>query len=69
MWQNQVHFKVTNKKLLKYEKSYELFKRLEREKEDPLLRADRENRNLQQQIRRLEQENDDLANEVNFNGL
>ncbi len=67
IWQTQVHYKVTNKKILKHEKNYELFKRLEKEKEDPQLRSDKENKTLQQQIRRLEQENDDIANEfINY---
>jgi hypothetical protein len=53
--------------LLKYEKNYELLKRIERENDDAQLRADRENKTSQQQIRRLEQENDDLANEfINY---
>jgi hypothetical protein len=63
VWLTQVHFKVTNKKILKYEKSYELFKRLEKDKEDPQLRVEKENKILRQEVRRLEQENDSTANE------
>jgi hypothetical protein len=64
VWQTQVHFKVTNKKILKYEKSYELRKRLEKDRKDPHVRIEYENRALRQQIHRLERENDEIANEL-----
>ena len=58
-----LHSKITEKKLAKYEKNYKLVKEAEALKEDPAIRFEKECKKLNATLRRLEQENDDLANE------
>lgn len=58
-----LHPKITEKKLKKYEKIYQTRKEEELLKQDPLVRYEKECRQLTNTVRRLEQENDDLANE------
>lgn len=58
-----LHGKLTDKRLKKYEKIYLVRKEEEALKQDPLIRYERECKQLTQLVRRLEQENDDLANE------
>ncbi len=60
---NSLNSKISDKKLSKYEKSYKLAKEAEALKEDPAIRFEKECKKLQLSMRRLEQENDDLANE------
>ena len=60
---SSLHSKITDKKLKKYEKNYKLMKEAEALKEDPAIRYERECKRLTGLLRRLEQENDDLANE------
>ncbi len=55
--------KVTEKKLKKFEKSYRAGKEAEALKGDPSVRLERECKKLAATMRRLEQENDDLASE------
>jgi hypothetical protein len=62
IWLN-IHPKLTEKKLKKYEKNYNSMKEAEALKEDPLIRYEKEVKRLTTLLRRLEQENDDLANE------
>lgn len=62
IWTN-LHSKLNDKKLKKLEKNYKLMKEAEALKEDPSLRYEKECKRLTQLNRRLEQENDDLANE------
>ena len=62
IWTN-LSTKVTDKKLKKYERNYQLVKEAESLKEDPAIRFERENKKLNLTLRRLEQENDDLATE------
>jgi Rab GTPase-activating protein 1 len=62
IWVN-IHSKMTEKKLKKYEKNYRQMKEAEELKENPLIRYERECKRLNTIVRRLEQENDDLANE------
>ena len=62
IWVN-IHSKLSEKKLKKYEKNYRLMKEAEELKENPLIRYERECKRLNNLVRRLEQENDDLANE------
>ena len=62
IWSN-LHSKITEKKLSKYEKHYKLTKEAELLKEDPAIRFERECKRLNVTLRRLEQENDDLASE------
>ncbi|UYV73160.1 RABGAP1 [Cordylochernes scorpioides] len=52
------------KKLKKYEKDYLSQKELDKLKEDPIVRLQRENKQLLDNNLRLEQENDDLAQEL-----
>lgn len=58
-----LHGKLTEKRLKKYEKIYAARKEEEALKQDPLIRYERECKQLTALVRRLEQENDDLANE------
>lgn len=58
-----LHGKLTDKRLKKYEKIYAARKEEEALKQDPLIRYERECKQLTMLVRRLEQENDDLANE------
>ena len=58
-----VHSKLSEKKVKKYEKIYLARKEEEALKQDPLIRYEKECKQLTSLIRRLEQENDDLANE------
>jgi hypothetical protein len=60
---SSIHSKLNEKKLKKYEKNYKLMKDAEALKEDPLIRYERECKRLTNLNRRMEQENDDLANE------
>jgi len=62
IWTN-MSTKITYKKLKKYEKIHMEVKEAEALKEDPAIRFERENKKLNLTLRRLEQENDDLANE------
>jgi len=62
IWVN-IHSKLTEKKIKKYEKNYKQMKEAEELKENPLIRYERECKRLNNIVRRLEQENDDLANE------
>ena len=62
LW-TSLHSKLNIKKLQKLEKSYKQMKEAEALKEDPLIRYEKECKRLTQLLRRLEQENDDLANE------
>ena len=55
--------KISDKKLKKLEKKYLLVKEEEALREDPSLRYEKEYKRVTQLNRRLEQENDDLANE------
>lgn len=57
-------FRVTNKKMKKYEKEYMLKKEQEAQLEDPVERLQRENKRLFEANMRLEQENDNLAHEL-----
>lgn len=57
-------FRVTNKKMKKYEKEYMLKKEQEAQLEDPVARLQRENKRLFEANMRLEQENDNLAHEL-----
>lgn len=57
-----IHAKLTDKKLKKLEKNYKQMKEAEALK-DPLVRYEKECKDLTTLVRRLEQENDDLANE------
>ncbi|KAM7447151.1 Rab GTPase-activating protein 1 [Porites harrisoni] len=57
-------FRVTNKKMKKYEKEYKLKKEQEAQLEDPVERLQRENKRLFEANMRLEQENDNLAHEL-----
>ena len=57
-----IHAKLTDKKLKKLEKNYKQMKEAEALK-DPLTRYEKECKDLTTLVRRLEQENDDLANE------
>jgi hypothetical protein len=57
------HSKLTEKKLKKIEINYKKMKEEEAFKEDPSARYEKECKRLTMLIRRLEQENDDLANE------
>jgi len=56
--------RITDKKLKKLEKNYLLMREVEQLKEDPVIRLDRECKKLTHTIRRLEIENDDMANEM-----
>lgn len=58
-----LHAKLTEKKLKKFEKNYKIMKDAEALKEDPAIRFEKEAKKLTQTMRRLEQENDDIANE------
>lgn len=58
-----IHSKLSEKKVKKYEKIYAARKEEEALKQDPLIRYEKECKQLTTLIRRLEQENDDLANE------
>ena len=60
---SSLHGKLSEKKLKKYEKIYAARKEEEALKQDPLIRYERECKQLTTLVRRLEQENDDLANE------
>ncbi|CAF0799546.1 unnamed protein product [Brachionus calyciflorus] len=62
IWVN-FNSKLSEKKLKKLENNYRLMKEAEALKEDPSLRYEKECKRLTQLNRRLEQENDDLANE------
>lgn len=55
--------KISDKNLKKMEKKYLLIKEAEALREDPSLRFEKEYKRVTQLNRRLEQENDDLANE------
>lgn len=57
-------FRVTNRKMKKYEKEYLLKKEQEAQLEDPVERLQRENKRLFEANMRLEQENDNLAHEL-----
>eukprot|EP00794_Sanderia_malayensis_P016011 gene16011-17628_t len=57
-------FKVSKKRLKKYEKEYLQMKEELELKEDPIERLQRENRRLGEESMRLEQENDSLAHEI-----
>jgi len=57
-------FRVTNKKMKKYEKEYVLYKEQEAQLEDPIERLQRENKRLFEANMRLEYENDNLAHEL-----
>lgn len=57
-------FRVTNRKMKKYEKEYLLKKDQEAQLEDPVERLQRENKRLFEANMRLEQENDNLAHEL-----
>jgi hypothetical protein len=58
-----LHSKISDKKLKKLEQKYKQMKEQEALKEDPLIRYEKELKRLNILVRRLEQENDDLANE------
>jgi hypothetical protein len=58
-----LHSKITEKRLKKYEKNYRAMKEAEALKEDPAIRYEKECKKLTLTLRRLEQENDDLATE------
>jgi uncharacterized protein YukE len=58
-----LHSKLSEKKLKKYEMAYKKMKEEEAFREDPSTRYEKECKRLTSLIRRLEQENDDLANE------
>ncbi|RNA13087.1 rab GTPase-activating 1 isoform X2, partial [Brachionus plicatilis] len=58
-----LHSKISEKKLKKLEKKYQLVKEAQALREEPSIRFEREFKRLSQLIRRLEQENDDLASE------
>lgn len=62
IWMN-LNSKITDRKLKKYEKNYKAWKEAEALKEDPSIRFEKECKRLNITVRRLEQENDDLANE------
>lgn len=55
--------KLTDKKIKKLEQKYKHMKEQEALREDPTIRFEREIKRLNVLVRRLEQENDDLANE------
>ncbi|PFX29753.1 rab GTPase-activating protein 1-like [Stylophora pistillata] len=57
-------FRVTEKKMKKYEKEYLLKKEQEAQLEDPVERLTRENKRFFEDNLRLEQENDSLAHEL-----
>jgi Rab GTPase-activating protein 1 len=59
----QIRGKISDKKLKKYEKMHLTQKELDALKEDPLVRLEKQNKHLTNTVRRLELENDDLANE------
>ncbi|CAJ0939995.1 unnamed protein product [Ranitomeya imitator] len=56
--------KISQKKLKKYEREYQMMREQQAQQEDPVERFERENRRLQEANMRLEQENDDLAHEL-----
>jgi hypothetical protein len=62
VWQ-PFHAKITDKKIKKLETKYKQMKEAEALREDPMIRYEREVKRLNNLVRRLEQENDDLANE------
>ena len=62
IWTN-LNTKITDKKLKKYEKNYRLVRAAEELKEEPAIRFERQCKKLNSTLRRLEQENDDLATE------
>ncbi|XP_077139639.1 rab GTPase-activating protein 1-like isoform X3 [Ranitomeya variabilis] len=55
---------ISQKKLKKYEREYQMMREQQAQQEDPVKRFERENRRLQEANMRLEQENDDLAHEL-----
>ncbi|XP_013410122.1 rab GTPase-activating protein 1-like isoform X2 [Lingula anatina] len=59
-----VSWKISSKKLKKYEKEYMSIKEAQMQQEDPIERYERENKRLMEANMRLEQENDDLAHEL-----
>uniref|UniRef100_A0A158R5T0 PID domain-containing protein n=1 Tax=Syphacia muris TaxID=451379 RepID=A0A158R5T0_9BILA len=59
-----VNFKISHKRLSKYEKEYYSLKEKELQSQDPLERLERENLRLNETVLRLERENDDLAHEL-----
>ena len=60
---SQMHAKLSDKKLRKYEHKWRLIKEAEALKEEPAIRWERECKRLTALMRRLEQENDELASE------
>lgn len=60
---SSLHGKLSERRVKKYEKIYAARKEEEALKQDPLIRYERECKQLTTLVRRLEQENDDLANE------
>jgi hypothetical protein len=62
VWQ-PLHIKLTDKRIRKLELKYKQMKEAEALREDPTIRYEREIKRLNALVRRLEQENDDLAGE------
>ncbi|KFD55832.1 hypothetical protein M513_03271 [Trichuris suis] len=59
-----VQFRISHKKIAKYEEEFIEMKRQEAESQNPLERYQRENLKLKEEILRLQRENDDLACEL-----
>ena len=57
-------FKVNEKKLLKLQKDYQSYLEQQAQLEDPVMRLERDNKVLRDTIHRLEQENDNLAQDL-----
>ena len=57
-------FKVSEKKLSKLERDYQSFLEHQALLEDPVLRLEKDNKQLRESIHRLEQENDCLAQDL-----
>ena len=57
-------FKVTEKKLTKLQKDYQSYLEQQAQLEDPVMRLERDNKALRDTIHRLEQENDNLAQDL-----
>lgn len=57
-------FKVNEKKLSKLQKDYQSYLEQQAQLEDPVMRLERDNKVLRDTIHRLEQENDNLAQDL-----
>ncbi len=57
-------FKINEKKLSKLQKDYQSFLEQQAQLEDPVVKLERDNKQLRDLIHRLEQENDNLAQDL-----